>query len=134
MTIRRDGNPAIRAAQVASVEEQIRQAQSLVASAQAEAGRARASLDEAQANRRDLQITAPFDGTVAVRSAEPGEVIAAGAAILTLVNFNQVYLRGFVPEGQIGRVRTGQPARVYLDSNPSKPLEAIVARIDPHPH
>jgi Multidrug resistance efflux pump len=124
-------NPAIRAAQSAAIEQQIRQAQSAVVSAQAEANRARARLQEAQANRRDLQITAPFDGVVAIRAAEPGEVVAAGAPIVTLVNFNEVYLRGFIPEGDIGRVRVGQPSRVYLDSNPKRPLEAIVSRIDP---
>ena len=50
---------------------------------------------------------------------------------MTLIDFNQVYLRGFIPEGEIGRVRVGQPARVYLDSNPKRPLEAVVSRIDP---
>lgn len=124
-------NPAIRTAEAAAIEQQIRQAQAAVAAAEAEVARERARLEEAQANRRDLQITAPFDGTVATRSAEPGEVIAAGAPIVTLVNFNQVFLRGFIPEGEIGRVRTGQPARVYLDSNPAQPLDAVVARIDP---
>ena len=43
----------------------------------------------------------------------------------------KVYLRGFVPEGNIGKVKTGQTARIYLDSNPTSPLEAIVSRIDP---
>jgi len=124
-------NPAIRAAATSAIEQQIRQAASAVASAQAEAARARAQLQEAQANRRDLQITAPFDGVVATRAAEPGEVIAAGTTILTLINFDQVYLRGFIPEGEIGRVRVGQAARVYLDSNSTRPLEAIVSRIDP---
>ena len=124
-------NPAIRAAQVSATEKQISQALSAVASAQADANRARARLQEVQADRRDLQIVAPFDGTVATRIAEPGEVVAAGSAIVTLVNFNQVYLRGFIPEGQIGRVRVGQPARVYLDSNSKLPLEATVSRIDP---
>ncbi|NOT59112.1 MAG: HlyD family efflux transporter periplasmic adaptor subunit [Acidobacteria bacterium] len=124
-------NPAIRSAEAAAIEQQIRQAQSAVASAQAEVARERAKLEEARTNRRDLEITAPIDGTVATRSAEPGEVVAAGAPIVTLVNFNQVYLRGFIPEGEIGRVRTGQPARVYLDSNPHHPMEATVARIDP---
>jgi membrane fusion protein YbhG len=124
-------NPAMRAAATSAIEQQIRQAASAVASAQAEAARARAQLQEAQANRRDLQITAPFDGVVATRAAEPGEVIAAGTTILTLINFDQVYLRGFIPEGEIGRVRVGQAARVYLDSNSTRPLEAIVSRIDP---
>jgi HlyD family secretion protein len=124
-------NPAIRSAQVTAIEQQIRQALSAIASAQAEAGRARARLAEAQANRRDLNIVAPFDAVVATRMAEPGEVVTAGMPIVTLVNLNQVYLRGFVPEGQIGLVRVGQPARVYLDSNSERPLEAIVSRIDP---
>jgi HlyD family secretion protein len=124
-------NPAIRAAQAAGIEQQIRQAQSAVTSAQAEAMRARAQLDEAKANRDELNILAPFDGIVATRTAEPGEVVAAGAPLLTLLNPRQVYLRGFIPEGEIGRVRTGQTARVYLDSNPQQPLEATVSRIDP---
>ena len=124
-------NPAIRAAQAAGVEQQIQQAKSAVASAQAEAARARAQLDEAKANRDELNILAPFDGIVATRTAEPGEVVAAGAPLITLLNPREVYLRGYIPEGDIGRVRTGQVARVYLDSNPKQPLEAIVARIDP---
>jgi HlyD family secretion protein len=68
---------------------------------------------------------------VATRTAEPGEVVMAGTPIITLVNLDEVYLRAFVPEGQIGRVRVGQPGRVYLDSAPAKPLEAEVMRIDP---
>lgn len=124
-------NPAIRAAEARAIEQQIRQAQSAVMAARAEADRARARLQEAQADRRDLRITAPFDAVVATRAAEPGEVVTAGTPIVTLVNFNEVYLRGFISEGEIGRVRVGQSARVYLDSNPQRPLEAVVSRIDP---
>ncbi|HKQ77882.1 MAG TPA: HlyD family efflux transporter periplasmic adaptor subunit [Blastocatellia bacterium] len=124
-------NPAIRAAQSAAIEQQIRQAQADILSAEAEAGRARAQLQEALANRSDLQIVAPFEGTVATRSAEPGEVVSPGTPIMTIVNLSQVYLRAFIPEGEIGRVRAGQTARVYLDSDPKQPLEAVVARIDP---
>jgi HlyD family secretion protein len=124
-------NPAIRAAQATAIEQQIRQAQADIQSAEAEAARARAQLQEALANRNDLQIVAPFDGTVATRSAEPGEVVSPGKTIMTIVNLGHVYLRAFIPEGEIGRVRAGQTARVYLDSNPKQPLEAVVARIDP---
>lgn len=124
-------NPTIRAAQVAVIEQRIQQAQATIQSAEAEAGRARAELQEAQANRKDLQVVAPFDGTVVTRMVEPGEVVAVGTPIVSLVNLNTVYLRGFIPEGQIGLVRNGQAARVYLDSNPKQPLEAVVSRIDP---
>jgi HlyD family secretion protein len=124
-------NPAIRTAQAAAVQGQILQAQADIAAAQADAERARAQLDEARANRRDLQVVAPFAGTVATRTAEPGEVVMAGTPIVTLVNLAEVYLRAFVPEGSIGLVRIGQPARVYLDSAPATPIEAAVSRIDP---
>ena len=124
-------NPAIRSAQVAAVQAQILQAEADIAAAQADAERARAALDEARANRADLQVIAPFAGTVATRTAEPGEVVTPGTPIVTLVNLGQVYLRAFVPGGDIGRVRVGQPARVYLDSAPATPIDAQVIRIDP---
>ena len=124
-------NPAIRASQVAAVQGQILQAQADIAAAQADAERARAQLVEARANRQDLRIVAPFAGTVATRTAEPGEVVMAGTPVITLVNLAEVYLRAFVPEGQIGQVRVGQPARVYLDSAPTQPIEAFVSRVDP---
>lgn len=124
-------NPAIRTSQVAAVQGQILQAEADLVASQADAERARAQLDEAQANRKDLNVIAPFTGTVATRTAEPGEVVMAGTPIITLVNLAEVYLRAFVPEGDIGRVRLGQPARVYLDSAPARPIDALVSRIDP---
>lgn len=124
-------NPRIRASQAGANRKQIAQQQKEVASANAKIEQARAQLAEAKANRQDLSITAPFDGTIATRTAEPGEVVAAGTAIVTVLDLSRVYLRGFVPEGEIGKVKLDQPARVYLDSNPNQPLEATVSRIDP---
>jgi len=124
-------NPAIRNAQAAGIRKQIAQQQANIAGYVADEARARAALLEAQENRRDLVVTAPFDGTVVTRSAEPGEVVQAGTAIVTMLDLSKVYLRGFVPEGQIGHVAIGQPAHVYLDSAPNKPIDATVSRIDP---
>jgi membrane fusion protein YbhG len=124
-------NAAMRTSQATAIRQQILQAQSEISAAQAEEEHARAKLKEVQADRADLQIVAPIEGTVATRSAEPGEVVAAGTPLVTVVDLNAVYLRGFIPEGEIGRVRTGQTARVYLDSAPGQPLEATVSRIDP---
>jgi HlyD family secretion protein len=124
-------NPPIRASQASAVRKQIAQAQVEVNGAQADAERARAQLKEAQANRADLNIIAPFEGTISTRTAEPGEVVSPGTAIVTMLDLNKVYLRGFIPEGDIGRVKLGQSARIYLDSNPRQPIEAVVSRIDP---
>lgn len=124
-------NAGIHQAQTSAVRMQITQQQAEIASANANAQQARAQLIEAQANLKDLTVTAPFDGTVMTRAAEPGEVVQAGTAIVTLLDLRKVYLRGFVPEGQIGRIQVGQKAHVYLDSNPKHPLDATVMRIDP---
>jgi len=124
-------NPQIRSSQVAAIDKQIAQAQSDVAAAQADVERARAQLRESRANRADLTVVAPFDGTIATRTAEPGEVVQGGTSIVTMLDLSKVYLRGFVPEGDIGRVKLGQPARVYLDSDPKHPIEALISRIDP---
>jgi len=124
-------NPEIRTSQSAAIRKQIVQQQTQIASAQADASRYRAQLVEAKENEADLTVAAPFDGTIVTRTAEPGEVVQAGTAIVTLLDLSKVYLRGFVPEGEIGKVKVGQAARVYLDSAPGKPLDAVVGRVDP---
>jgi HlyD family secretion protein len=124
-------NPGIRGSQVSAVEQQIVQQEAQIASINASAARARDQLTEAEEDRQDLTVKAPFDGTVMTRAAEPGEVVQAGTAIVTLLDLSQVYLRGFIPEGEIGKVAIGQPAHIFLDSNPKQPLNAYVLRIDP---
>jgi HlyD family secretion protein len=124
-------NPDIHTAQSGAIRSQIAQQQSEIASAAADVQRARASLAEAEANRDDLIVRAPFDGTIATRTAEPGEVVQAGTAIVTMLDLSKVYLRGFIPEGQIGKVKLGQAAHVFLDSDPNRAVDAVVSRIDP---
>ncbi len=129
-------NSFIRSSQTSTLRQQITQANSDIEGATADLARAKAQLEEAQATRRDLQIVAPFDGTVQTRAVEPGEIVAPGTPIITLIDLQQLYLRGFVPEGQIGNVKVGQKARVWLDSSePGKKnrieIEAEVSRIDP---
>jgi HlyD family secretion protein len=123
--------PGIRRAQVSSTQAQIAQQQSTIAAAKAQTDQAQAALAQAQADRSDLTVIAPFSGTVLTRAAEPGEVVQAGTSIITLLDLSKVYLRGFVPEGDIGKVRVGQPAHVFLDSNTKQSLDGYVLRIDP---
>ncbi len=123
--------PKVRSAQTSGTEAQIAQQQSTIAGAKAETAQAQAELAEAEADRADLTVLAPFSGTVLTRAAEPGEVVQAGTAIVTLLDLSKVYLRGFVPEGEIGKVKVGQPAHVFLDSNSNQALDGYVLRIDP---
>jgi HlyD family secretion protein len=102
-----------------------------IASARADVEADRAGLRKIEADLADLTIHAPIAGTILTRSAEPGRVIQPGQTILTMVDLNKLYLRGFVPEGAIGKVKVGQQAEVYLDSNPKQGIPAQVIRVDP---
>ncbi|MCM1983785.1 HlyD family secretion protein [Lyngbya confervoides] len=123
-------NPEIRAAQVQRLQTQLAQAQAQLRSAQAEVETARSYRRELEARLRNLDILSPIAGIVLTRTTEPGEVIAAGKTVLTVVNLDEVYLRGFIPEKNVGEVRVGQAAQVYLDSDPHRPLAAQVSAID----
>lgn len=123
-------NPDIRSVQLARLATQRAQAEAQLAAAQAEVKRAQAVQAEISARLQELVLVSPIDGVVVTRTAEPGEVIAPGVTVMTLVNLDRVYLRGYVPEGELGRVRLGQAARVFLDSQPDQPLAATVTAID----
>lgn len=120
--------------QVLAAEASLQQAKAQlqqIATAKATLESARAELRRFEANVSDLNITAPIAGTILTRSAEPGRVIAAGQTILTMVDLNKLYLRGFIPEGDVGKVKVGQEAEVFLDSKPDEAIAAVVIRIDP---
>jgi len=102
-----------------------------IASARADVEADRAALRKIEADLADLTIHAPIAGTILTRSAEPGRVIQPGQTLLTMVDLTKLYLRGFVPEGAIGKVRVGQQAKVYLDSSPNEAVPAEVIRVDP---
>jgi HlyD family secretion protein len=102
-----------------------------IASALADVDADRAGLRKIEADLADLTIHAPIAGKVLTRSAELGQVIQPGQTILTMVDLSKLYLRGFVPEGPIGRVKVGQQAQVFLDSNPKQEIPAQVIRVDP---
>lgn len=124
-------NPQLRDAQLAVVREQLAQAQSQLAGAQAEVVNAEATKSQLQAQISYLNILSPIGGVVTARSVEPGAVVTTGKTLLSLIDLDRVYLRGYVPEGSIGKVRVGQQARVYLDSDSTKPYAAYISAIDP---
>ena len=120
--------------QVAAAEAELRQAKaqlSQIATAKASLAANHAALQKQEANMNDLTISAPIGGTILTRSAEPGRVVQPGQTILTMVDLHKLYLRGFIPEGDIGSIKVGQKAQVWLDSNPNEAIPAEVIRIDP---
>ncbi len=99
------------------------------ASAQAQLNKAKAELAEAESILADLTITAPSAGTITTRMVDGGEVVAAGTPLLGIVDLDRLYLKVYVPEAQIGKLRLGLPARVYTDAFPDRPFAATVRYI-----
>jgi HlyD family secretion protein len=65
-------------------------------------------------------LRAPYAGVVLVRHAEPGEVVAAGTPVYTFADLDRVWLRAYVNETDLGRVRWDQPAAITTDTFPGK--------------
>jgi HlyD family secretion protein len=91
-----------------------------VALAIANIGSARAALELAKIVLGYTTLTAPFDGVILVRQAELGEVVSPGAAIVTLADIDHVWLRAYVNETDVGKIRLGEAATVTTDSYPGK--------------
>jgi HlyD family secretion protein len=81
---------------------------------------AKAALDLAKIVFDYTVLKAPFDGVILVRQAELGEVVSPGAAIVTLADINHVWLRAYVNETDIGKIRFGEAATITTDSYPGK--------------
>ncbi|HXX23139.1 MAG TPA: efflux RND transporter periplasmic adaptor subunit [Terriglobia bacterium] len=65
-------------------------------------------------------LRAPFNGVVLVRQAELGEVVSPGTSIVTLADLDHIWLRVYVPETDLGKVRWGQDVDVRTDTYPDK--------------
>lgn len=124
-------SPAIRQAEKTALEKQLIQARFKLKSAQHEIENAKADRDQIQANIAYLTIKSPISAICTARTVEPGAVVVAGQTVLSVIDLDTVYLRAYVPEGKIGKVRVGQKAKVTLDSSPNKPFEGTVIQIDP---
>lgn len=87
---------------------------------------AAAALTEARSALDDLALSAPVAGTVTGRFVNLGEVVTAGMPLLELTDLGRLYLKGYLPETQIGRVRRGMPAQIHVDAFPGEPFAATL--------
>jgi HlyD family secretion protein len=107
----------------------VRSAEAAVGRAEAEIRAAEESLAEAQSVLDDLSIHAPAAGVIVTRMVDVGEVVAAGAPLLEIVDLDRLYLKVYVPEFEIGKLRRGLKARIFTDAFPDEPFPAEVRYI-----
>jgi len=101
------------------------------ATAQAQLEAAGAAVDAARAKLAQHTLRAPGPGRVLVRSVEPGQIVQAGKALLTVSVEGPLELQAQVDERFLAQLIVGQRARVLADAYPDRPFDAQVDRIAP---
>jgi HlyD family secretion protein len=74
-------------------------------------------------------LRAPFDGVMLTRQAEIGEVMLPGTPVATLADIDHVWVRAYINETDIGRVRLGEPVSVATDTYPGKRYAGRISAI-----
>jgi len=106
--------------------------------AEAELIRAQETLKEAKDRLADTEIRAPLSGTILIKYAEEGQVIASttssaseGTLLFTMADLNRIYIEAMVDETDIGRISPDQPVKITVDAYPEKIFNGKVIRIAP---
>jgi RND family efflux transporter MFP subunit len=114
----------------------------LLDNAEAQLKAARARVEQVRINMTDMTVRAPFDGTIATKNTEVGEVISSvtlgqvsgtlpAGAICTIVDLNTLQVVADVNEGSISQLHEGQPAEVTVDAFPGRKWRGILRQIIP---
>jgi HlyD family secretion protein len=97
---------------------------------------ARAQVEQARANLKLIEtqlgytvLSSPLSGVVLVKSSEIGEVVNPGTSILTIGDIENVWLRAYVPETELGRIKWGQEVIVTTDLQPRKEYKGRISFI-----
>jgi HlyD family secretion protein len=91
--------------------------------------RAKAQLALVDSQLADTIAVSPIDGMVLVKAADVGEVLAPGTSVVTVGDLDHPWLRAYIREQDLGRVKIGSQARVTTDSFPGKTYDGRISFI-----
>jgi HlyD family secretion protein len=100
-----------------------------LATRRAEIARSKANVTLIDSQLSDTLAASPVDGVVLVKAADVGEVLAPGTTVVTVGDIDHPWLRGYVNETDLGKVKLGSKARVTTDSYPGKVYDGRVVFI-----
>ena len=92
---------------------------------------AQARLEKAQTALADATLLAPSKGIISVRAREPGAIVQAGQTVYTLTLNDPVWIRAYVSQPRLGRIKPGMPVKLTIDSMPGKTYDGTVGFISP---
>ena len=100
-----------------------------IARAQAQLDAALASLALLKHQLAEAELRAPVDAVVRARLLEPGDMASPARPVLSLALTSAKWVRAYVAEPDLGRIREGMPASLRIDSQPDQPLNGRVGYI-----
>ena len=101
-------------------ELELKRREQEITARRAEIARAQAQIAVVDSQLADTVAVSPAGGVVLVKSADVGEVLAPGTTVVTIGDIDHPWLRGYIPERDLGRVRIGSKVKVTTDSFPGK--------------
>ena len=116
-------------AQVAAADAGVSLAKSEVVAARAGVDAAKATLERIEADIRDATLRSPRAGRIQYLVAQPAEVVAAGGAVLNMVDLTDVYMSFFLTTADAGRVALGTEVHIVLDAVPQYVIPATVSYV-----
>jgi HlyD family secretion protein len=116
-------------AAVIQAETGISQAEDRLQQAKSSVDQAQAALEMIDVQIQKLSVYALTNGVLLARGIEPGEIVQAGAPVMTAGLLDNVNLTVYIPEDRYGEVKVGQQAKVLVDSFPGRVFTATVNRI-----
>lgn len=100
-----------------------------LATRRADIEQSKASIALIDSQLADTIAVCPVDGVVLVKAADIGEILAPGTTVVTVGDIDHPWLRGYIDEKDLGRVKIGSKARVTTDSYPGKVYNGHVSFI-----
>lgn len=97
--------------------------------ARADLARARAALGAMEASVGDLVLISPVSGTVLVRAAEPGEVLPAGVAAVSIGDVSRPWVRVYVGQDLLPTLQVGDSVEARLDAFPDSVFHGRIAAL-----
>jgi len=118
---------AIRAAEANRLE--IRRREQELPLRRADIARAEANLALIETQLADTEVSSPIDGVVLVKSAEPGEILPAGTPVMMIGDIDRPWLRAYIRQTDLGKVKFGDKVKITTDSYPGKTYQGRISFI-----
>lgn len=112
-------------------KSELEASQSNVDNLEASLAASEAQVDAARVAIENARITAPFDGVVAARSVDPGQIVNNGTALMTVVDMSVLEMEALAPIVDSNQIAVGQKVSVAIDGPTASTAEAEVSRISP---